>query len=304
MELLLGKILDVALLITKLLMQIKAFFDQKTGTVSYIIIDDEAKKCAIIDSVLNYDIFSATISTKSADQLIEFIESQNLKLQWILETHIHADHLTAAHYLREKLGGKIAIGDGIFKVLEYWVDAFNIKKEVPFDGSGFDYIFRDEENFKIGNLSVKFIKTPGHTPACGSYLIGDAVFVGDLMFMPEAGTGRADFPGGSAKDSFNSIQKIFTLPDETRVFTCHNYPKNGQEAKWESTVKKQKQQNIFAKISDEGQYIKARSDRDQKLPTPQLLLPSIQINIRCGKLPNPEDNSICYLKIPLTILPG
>jgi glyoxylase-like metal-dependent hydrolase (beta-lactamase superfamily II) len=283
-------------------MKIQAFFDSNTSTVSYIVIDEETNNCAIIDSVLDYDIFSGRTSTKSADNLIEFVKQNNLQVVWILETHIHADHLTAASYLKEKLGGKISIGEGIVEVLNYWVKAFNVADEVAVDGSQFDHIFKDGEVFKIGNLEAKFLTTPGHTPACGSYLIGDAVFTGDLMFMPNLGTGRADFPGGDAAQAFDSIQKIFSLADETRIFTAHDYPKEGEEAKWQSTVKEQRANNTFAKITNRAEYVTTRQNRDKNLTVPKLLLPSIQVNIRTGKLPKAEDNGVSYLKIPLNLL--
>ncbi len=283
-------------------MKIQAFFDSNTSTVSYVIIDETTAKCAIIDSVLDYDIFSGRITHQSADNLIAFIKDNNLQVEWLLETHIHADHLTASSYLQEQLGGKISIGEGIFEVLKYWVKVFNIGDEVPVDGSQFNHIFKDGETFKIGNLEAKFLTTPGHTPACGSYLIGDCVFVGDLMFMPNLGTGRADFPGGDASQEFDSIQKIFSLPKSTKIFTCHDYPKDGEQAKWQSTVEAQQQENIFAKIANKDEYIQARKNRDKNLAVPKLLLPSIQINLRVGKLPKVEDNNVSYLKIPLNLL--
>ncbi|MCE3255214.1 MAG: beta-lactamase [Rickettsiaceae bacterium] len=284
-------------------MQIKAFFDPATFTISYIVTDEASKNCAIIDPVLDYDIFSGKISTKSADNLISFIQANNLQLEWILETHIHADHLTGASYIKEKLGNrniKIAIGEGIFEVLNYWVKAFNVAGEVQTDGKQFSHIFKDGEVFKIGNLEAKFLTNPGHTPACGSYLIDDAVFVGDLMFMPALGTGRADFPGGDAKKQFSSIQKIFSLPENTKIFTGHDYPKEGEQPNWESTIAEQKAKNVFAKITNEGEYIEARTARDKNLAVPKLLFPAIQINLRCGQLPKPEQNGTSYLKLPLT----
>lgn len=281
-------------------MRIESFFDKNTGTVSYLVIDETTKNCAIIDPVLDYDIFSGKISHQSANNLINFISDNKFKLEWILETHIHADHLTASSYIKEKIGGKIAIGEGIYEVLKYWVKFFNIENEVPVDGSQFDKIFKDQEVFKIGNLSAKFITTAGHTPACGSYIIDDAVFVGDLMFMPETGTGRTDFPGGSAKEMFKSIQKIFALPNNTRIFTCHDYPKEGADAKFQSTVLEQKEKNIFAKINSEKEYVEARMARDKNLAVPKLIFPSIQINLRCGKMPASENNGASYLKIPLS----
>ena len=284
---------------------IQAFFDSQTSTVSYILIDETTQNCAIIDSVLDYDIFSGKISHQSADNLIAFIKDNNLQVQWILETHIHADHLTAATYLKEKLGEKaapkIAIGEGIFEVLKYWVKVFNIGDETPIDGSQFDHIFKDGDTFKIGNLEAKFLTTPGHTPACGSYLIGDSAFVGDLIFMPNLGTGRADFPSGDAKQEFDSIQKIFSLPPSTKIFTCHDYPVGGEQAKWQSTVATQQQENILAKITDKDEYVRARQNRDKNLTVPKLLLPSIQINLRAGALPRQENNNLSYIKIPLNL---
>lgn len=282
-------------------MKIKAFFDQNTFTVSYIVIDEETKKCAIIDSVLDYDIFSGTIKTNSADTLIAFIKDNNLQLDWILETHIHADHISAADYIKNKAfaKAKIAIGEGIFEVLKYWVKEFNIDDEVPVNGSQFDHIFKDKEIFKIGNLQAKFITTPGHTPACGSYIIEDSVFVGDLMFMPNVGTGRADFPGGNAREQFISIQKIFSLQQDTQIFTAHDYPKDGQTPSWQSTVEKQQQENILAKIDDEQKYTQARQVKDRNLAVPKLIFPAIQLNLRAGKMPEPENNGLRYIKIPL-----
>jgi glyoxylase-like metal-dependent hydrolase (beta-lactamase superfamily II) len=299
-------------------MQIKTFFDPNTFTISHIIIDETTKNCAIIDSVMDYDMFSGRISHQSADNLLTFVKENNLQVEWILETHIHADHLTAATYIKEQLSTaqtiitKIAIGEGISEVLKYWVKIFNIGDEVATDGSQFDHIFKDQETFKIGNLEAKFLTTPGHTPACGSYLIGDSVFVGDLMFMPNLGTGRADFPGGNAAQEFDSIQKIFALPPKTKIFTCHDYPKNNEPAKWQSTVEEQKQENILAQLTNQADYIKARETKDKNLPVPKLLLPALQINLRVGKLPKPENDKqgnrgqenigLSYIKIPLNLL--
>jgi glyoxylase-like metal-dependent hydrolase (beta-lactamase superfamily II) len=282
-------------------MKIETFFDSLTSTFSYIVIDEETSKCAIIDSVADYDSASGKISHDSAVELINFIEENNLQLEWILETHIHADHLTAAHYLQEKLGGKIAIGEGIIEVLEYWSKAFNIEEEDLVNGFQFDHIFKDEEIFQIGNLQVKFLSTKGHTPSCGSYLIDNSVFVGDLIFAPNLGTGRTDFPGGSAKEQFASLQKIFSLPKETKIFSAHDYPKNGEKPNSMSIVEIQKKENIFAKITNESEYVQFRKSRDKTLGTPKLLFPSIQINLRSGNLPKHENNGARYLKIPLTV---
>lgn len=281
-------------------MKIRAFFDPNTSTVSYVVYDETSNKCAIIDPVLDYNIHSGMIDHKNADEIINFLQENNLTLQWILETHIHADHLTAASYLKNKLGGKIAIGEGIIKVLEYWTKFFNIENEVPIDGSQFDHIFKDEENFNIGGLEVKFMSTKGHTPACGSYLIADTIFAGDLIFMPRLGTGRTDFPGGSAKEQFASLQKIFSLPKDTKILTAHDYPKAGEKPYSISSVEVQRKENIFAKITNEKEYVEARENRDKELDVPRLLLPAIQINLRCGELPDKDINKMRYLKIPIT----
>ncbi len=284
-------------------MQIQTFFDPNTFTVSYIVIDKTTQSCAIIDSVLDYDIFSGRVNHQSADKIIAFVEQNNLQVEWILETHIHADHLTAARYIQNKLSAKktpkIAIGEGIFAVLKYWVEAYNIDDEVAIDGSGFDHIFKDGENFTIGNLKAKFLTNPGHTPACGSYLIDNSIFVGDLMFMMDLGTGRADFPGSNATQQFASLQKILSLPENTKVFTGHDYPKDGEEPKWQSTILEQKTHNVFAKITSAEEYIKAREAKDKTLCVPKLLFPAIQINLRCGDLPIKEKNGVSYIKIPL-----
>jgi glyoxylase-like metal-dependent hydrolase (beta-lactamase superfamily II) len=281
-------------------MQIEPFFDNITNTFTYIIIDTDTDSCAIIDSVQDYDVSSGKTGTASADKIIKFILDNKLKLEWILETHIHADHLTGAHYIKSKLGGKIGIGEHILQVLEYWVPIFNIKTDTPTDASQFNHLFKDGENFAIGNLSVKILHTPGHTSACVSYLIEDTIFVGDSIFMPHLGTARVDFPGGSAEILYESIQKILSLPDETRIFVCHDYPKENEKEGCLSTVKEQREKNIFIneRITKE-EYIKTRIQRDKTLPVPRLLLPSIQTNMRAGKLPMPEDNNVSYIKTPL-----
>ena len=282
-------------------MQINPFFDPITFTVSYIIVDSNTKKCAIIDPVLDYDIFSGKISHKSANSLITFIKNNNLQLEWILETHIHADHLTAAHYLQQNLStsSKIAISKGILPVLKHWTNIFNIKDKNIINGSNFNHMFQNNEIFKIGDLSVKFLTTDGHTPSCGSFLINDCVFVGDLIFMPNIGTGRTDFPNGSAKKQFTSIKKILSLPKNTQIFTGHDYPPEGQNPQWQSTILEQKEQNILAKITNQEEYIKIREEKNQNLPTPKLLFPALQINLQAGKIPKAENNKTSYLKIPL-----
>eukprot|EP00916_Digyalum_oweni_P004116 GHVL01007300.1.p1 GENE.GHVL01007300.1~~GHVL01007300.1.p1 ORF type:complete len:294 (+),score=56.38 GHVL01007300.1:36-884(+) len=279
-------------------MQVEPFFDNITNTYTYIIIDPETYCCAIIDSVLDYNSSSGRTGTASADKIIKFIQDNKLQLEWILETHIHADHLTGAHYIKSILGGKIGIGGDILKVLEYWVPIFNI--DIPTDASQFDHLFKDGETFEIGKLSVKILHTPGHTPACISYLIDDAIFVGDSIFMPHLGTARADFPGGSAEILYESVQKILSLPDKTRIFVGHDYPKESEQEQFLSTVKEQKEKNIFInKNIPKEEYIKSRIKRDKTLSVPKLLLPSIQINMRAGKLPISENNNVGYIKIPL-----
>jgi glyoxylase-like metal-dependent hydrolase (beta-lactamase superfamily II) len=282
---------------------IQPFFDTNTATVTYVVSDPNTMQCAIIDSVHDLDLASGKLSTQSADAVIDYITRANLQVAWILETHIHADHLTAAHTLQEKLGGKIGIGEGIKKVLQHWVPVFNTSLDTPADGSQFDMLFPDGAQFKIGTLNVTVMHTPGHTPDSVSYIIDDAIFVGDTIFMPYVGTARTDFPGGSAEMLYESIQKILSLPDSTRIYTCHDYPPNGQPPAWESTVAEQKQKNTMINRSvPESEYITARKKRDATLGAPKLLLPSLQINLRAGKLGNAESNHIHYLKIPINQL--
>jgi glyoxylase-like metal-dependent hydrolase (beta-lactamase superfamily II) len=281
-------------------MRIKSFFDKDTATFTYIIIDEETKHCAVIDPVLDYNMSSGKISTTSADQIIEYVKTNDLHLEWILETHIHADHLTAADYLKQKLGGKIGIGKNVLEILKFWTEIFNTKSDVALDGSQFDHLFLDAENFKIGNQIVKVFFTSGHTPSCVSYLINDAVFVGDALLMPRLGTARCDFPGGSAAELFNSIQKIYSLPSHTKIFTCHDYPAASELETSQSTVGDHKKMNVLLnENTSQEQYIESRNSRDRGKEMPKLLLPALQINIRAGKLPTPEENSIQYLKIPL-----
>lgn len=281
-------------------MKIQHFYDKDTATFSFVVSDEKTKNCAIIDSVMGYDIFSAKTSTAPAEKIIAYVKENNLKVEWILETHVHADHLTAASYLKENLGGKIAISEGIKEVLKFWVPLFGTGKDTPLDGSQFDHLFKNGEKFSIGNLQVEVIATPGHTPACASYLIDDAIFVGDSIFAPQMGTARTDFPGGSAKILYGSIQKILSLPDETRIFFGHDYPKEGTEPQFSSTVLEQKKGNILINENvSETQYIEVRNKRDFGKEVPKLLLPAIQVNIRAGKFGDAEENGVRYLKIPL-----
>ena len=281
-------------------MKIQHFYDKDTATFTYVLSDDDTKKCAIIDSVMGYDIFSGKTSNAPADLVIDYVTKQNLKVEWILETHAHADHLTASNYIKEKLGGKIAIGENIKEVIKFWAPIFNTTKDTPLDGSQFDHLFKDGEKFAIGNLEVTTMYTPGHTPACVSYLVEDCVFVGDTIFTPKMGTARTDFPGGSAKTLYCSIQKLLSLPNETKIFVGHDYPEEGEEPQFLCTVLDQKKNNILINESvSEAQYVEVRNKRDVGKAVPKLLLPSIQVNIRAGKFGSAEDNAVKYTKIPL-----
>lgn len=284
-------------------MQIKPFFDSDTATITYVVSDPSTQRCAVIDSVHNFDLYSGRLSSDSADKVINYIKESNLQVEWILETHVHADHLTAANYLKDKLGGKIGIGENIKKVLSYWLPIFNTSSDTPVDGSQFDVLFTDGMEFKIGNLKVKVMHTPGHTPDCVSYHINDAIFVGDTIFMPYVGTARTDFPGGGAEILYHSIRKILALSDQTRIYTCHDYPPAGQQPAWESTVAEQKKNNIMiSEFVTEKEFVAARNKKDFKKPVPKLLLPSIQVNLRAGKLGSVEANQTHYIKIPINII--
>ncbi|NQY42151.1 MAG: MBL fold metallo-hydrolase [Legionellales bacterium] len=281
-------------------MMIKYFFDKGTSTFTYVVSDPDTNKCAIIDPVLDYDIYSGRTSTTSVDIVIDFVKSNNFTVEWILETHAHADHITGSQYLKDKLGGNVGIGEHIKEVQKFWVTLFNISNDTNTDGSQFDHLFKDKEIFNIGNIEVKVMYTPGHTPACLSYLIKDTIFVGDTIFMPYVGTARTDFPGGSAETLYQSIQKILSLPDSTKIYTCHDYPPSGQEPQCLSTVAEQKEKNIMVHtgISKEI-FIKTRNGKDSGKEVPQLLLPSIQVNIRAGNFGMAENNNTKYIKIPI-----
>lgn len=288
---------------TKVKADIKAFFDPETWTYTYVVSGGKGTPCVIIDSVLNYDPKSGRTSTHSADEVIQFIQNEELKLAWILETHAHADHLTAAPYLQEKLGGKLVIGNHITNVQSVFKGVFNLEAGFAVDGSQFDHLLTDGESLDFGELSLKALYVSGHTPACMAYEIGDALFVGDTLFMPDVGTARCDFPGGNAKTLYQSIQKILSYPNETKLYMCHDYPPNGRSPEFCSTVGAEKSGNIHVHdgISEE-QFVQMRTQRDETLQMPTLILPSIQVNIRAGHFPEPEDNGKSYLKIPLNIL--
>jgi glyoxylase-like metal-dependent hydrolase (beta-lactamase superfamily II) len=279
---------------------VTAFFDEATYTVSYVVADPDQGTAAIIDSVLGYDSKSGWTNTERADELIAFVQAQGLTVDWILETHVHADHLTASPYLKEALGGRTGIGDQIGRVQAAFTTIFNAGDDLPTDGSQFDHLFSNDEIFTVGGVRARVIHTPGHTPACITYVIGDAAFVGDTMFMPDYGTARADFPGGDARTLYQSIHRTLSLPADTRLFMCHDYAPNGREYLWETTVAEQKAANIHLKDGvSEDDYVAMRKARDEKLAVPALLLPAVQINMRGGFPPLPEDNGVSYLKIPL-----
>ncbi|MCA8888250.1 MAG: MBL fold metallo-hydrolase [Parvularculaceae bacterium] len=280
---------------------VKSFFDETTFTYSHVVSDPKTRACAIIDSVLNFDAASGATSTASVDEIIAHVRGENLKTEWILETHVHADHLSAAPYLKAKLGGKIAIGANIVAVQNVFGEVFNAEPEFKRDGSQFDKLFADGETFKVGGIDAKVIHTPGHTPACSTIVIGDAGFVGDTLFMPDYGTARCDFPGGDARTLFRSIQKIFALPPETRLFMCHDYKAPGRdEYVLETTVAEEREKNIHVRDGiTEDEFVKMREARDKTLDMPRLILPSVQVNMRAGDMPPKEDNGVAYLKLPL-----
>ena len=281
-----------------------AFFDEATNTVTYVVADAATNSAAIVDSVLDFDPASGRTSTKSADRVVAHVRQSGLNVDWLLETHVHADHLTAAPYLKDKLGGQIAIGEHIQKVQAIFKGIFNAEPDFATDGRQFDHLFVDGERFSIGSLEAQAIHTPGHTPADMTYLVGDAAFVGDTLFMPDYGTARADFPGGDAATLYRSIRRILSLPDHTRLFTAHDYKAEGRDRYvWESTVAEQRAKNIH--IHDgvsEQEFVKFRSGRDATLSMPKLILPSIQVNMRAGNLPPPEANGVSYLKLPVNAL--
>lgn len=284
---------------------VEAFFDPATFTYSYVVSDPTSGQCALVDPVLDYDPAAGRTSHKNADRLIAYVREHDLRVQWILETHVHADHLSAGHYLKEQLGGTLAIGDRITVVQDTFGKLFNVEQEFATDGRQFDHLFHDGETFKVGTIEARAIHTPGHTPACMTYLIGDAAFVGDTLFMPDYGTARCDFPGGDARTLYRSIHtKLFALPDATRVFMCHDYKAPGRDQYlYETTIGAERTGNvhIHAGIGEE-QFVAMRQARDATLGMPTLILPSVQINMRAGELPPAEDNGTRYLKIPLDLL--
>ncbi len=279
---------------------VRAFFDKATNTVSYLVADPETKHAAIVDPVLDYDQSTGKASTHSADDILKAVEEAKLTVDWVLETHAHADHLSGAPYVKLKTGAKVGIGEHIREVQKIFRPVFNAT-DVSGDGSEFDHLFRDGETFRIGNLEGSILHTPGHTPACISYVVGDAVFVGDTLFMPDYGTARADFPGGDARTLYRSIQKLLALPDATRIFVCHDYlPEGRKDYAWETTIGDERK-NVQLEGISEDEFVAWREGRDAKLAAPLLLLPSIQTNIRAGKLPPPDANGVSYIKIPVKL---
>jgi glyoxylase-like metal-dependent hydrolase (beta-lactamase superfamily II) len=282
---------------------VESFFDPATWTVSHVVYEKQGSACAVIDPVLDYDPKSGRTRTGSADKLVAFIRDNGLRTDWVLETHAHADHLSAAHYLRGLLGGKIAIGAAITEVQKVFAGIFNVEAGFRPDGHQFDRLLHDGETFAIGALDAEAMAVPGHTPACMAYRIGDAVFVGDTLFMPDVGTARCDFPGGDAHVLYRSMRRLLDLPGKTRLFMCHDYPPEGRPAAWQSTVAEQRAANIHVHDGvGEDDFVAMRSARDATLEMPVLILPSVQVNIRAGQLPPPEDNGVSYLKSPLNTL--
>jgi glyoxylase-like metal-dependent hydrolase (beta-lactamase superfamily II) len=283
---------------------VTGFFDTATNTVSFIVRDPESRKVAVIDSVLDFDHASGRTDTKSADRIIDHVRENGLEVEWLLETHVHADHLSAAPYLQEELGGRIGIGEKITVVQDTFGKIFNEGTRFQRDGSQFDRLFREGDTFAIGGLAARVLHTPGHTPACLTYVVGDAAFVGDTLFMPDFGTARADFPGGSARDLYASIQKILALPDETRVFVGHDYKAPGRDTfAWETTVGEQRTLNVHVGGGATAEdFVKMRTARDATLGMPKLIIPSLQVNMRAGRMPEPDDSGRTFLKLPINAL--
>lgn len=285
--------------------EVKGFFDPDSHTISYVAHDPETKECAVIDSVLDFDYASGTIGYDLADEIISYVNAQKLEVIWHIETHVHADHLSAAPYLQTVLGGQIMISEQITSVQKTFGKVFNAGTEFERDGSQFDRLLEDGDSYKLGSYSGRAIHTPGHTPACMAHQIGDAVFVGDTLFMPDGGTARADFPGGDARILYRSIQKILALPEETRLFVCHDYMPGGRAVAWQTTVGEQRQKNIhIGNGISENEFVTMRETRDASLSMPRLIMPAIQVNMRAGHMPPGEDNGEIYLKVPVSGLKG
>lgn len=283
--------------------EVTAFFDEPTNTVSYVVKDPTSSACAIIDSVLDIEYAAGRISYASADAIIAFVQKNDLTVEWHIETHVHADHLSAAPYLQAKLGGKIGIGRNITIVQEVFGKVFNEGTEFQRDGSQFDQLFDEGDTYSIGSMTAMAMHTPGHTPACMTHVIGNAAFVGDTLFMPDGGSARADFPGGDARTLFRSIKRVLALPAEMRLFMCHDYGPNGRNIKWETTVGEQREHNIHVKYGvSEDEFVLMRETRDKTLAMPKLIIPALQVNMKAGQLPTPDEDGKRYLKVPLDML--
>ena len=280
--------------------EVTAFFDEPTNTVSYVVKDPNSRSCAVVDSVMDIDYAAGRIAYQSADKIIEFIRFNDLKLEWLIETHVHADHLSGAPYIQQKLGGQIGIGANITIVQETFGKVFNEGTEFQRDGSQFDRLFKDGDSYMIGTMKAYAMHTPGHTPACMTHVIGDAAFVGDTLFMPDGGSARADFPGGDARTLYRSIKRVLALPGETRLFMCHDYGPNGREIRWETSVAEQRAYNIHVKDGvTEDQFVATREARDKTLSMPKLIIPSLQVNMKAGELPEPDASGKRFLKVPI-----
>lgn len=282
---------------------VNAFFDPATNTISYVVKDPSSNACAVVDSVMDIDYAAGRISYEHADEIIDFIQKSSLELEWLIETHVHADHLSGAPYIQQKLGGKLGIGNQITVVQETFGKVFNEGTEFQRDGSQFDRLFQDGDTYKIGKMTAFAIYTPGHTPACMVHVMGNAAFTGDTLFMPDGGSARADFPGGDAATLYDSIQKVLALPEELRLFMCHDYGPNGRDIQWETTVGDEKRHNIHVgggKTREE--FVKFRTDRDAQLDMPKLIIPSLQVNMRAGKLPPSDESGKTFLKVPVNSL--
>jgi glyoxylase-like metal-dependent hydrolase (beta-lactamase superfamily II) len=283
--------------------EVTGFFDEPTNTITYVVKDPASAACAVIDCVMDIDYPAGRISHESADAVIAYIRDHSLRLEWLIETHVHADHLSAAPYIRSKLGGKIGIGEQITAVQNVFGDVFGEGAEFRRDGSQFDRLFKDGDSYAIGGLTAIALHTPGHTPACTTHVIGDAAFVGDTLFMPDGGSARADFPGGDARVLFRSIRRVLALPPGTRLFMCHDYGPNGREFRWETTVAEERAHNIHVRDGvSEDEFVEMREARDKTLGMPRLILPSLQVNMRAGELPPPDASGKCFLKLPINAL--
>lgn len=280
--------------------EVTAFFDEATNTISYVVKDPDSRSCAVVDSVMDIDYAAGRISFDSADEIIGFVRSNDLKVEWILETHVHADHLSAAPYIQDKLGGKMGIGANITVVQDTFGKIFNEGTEFQRDGSQFDRLFEDDDTFEIGGMTAHVMHTPGHTPACMTYVVGDAAFVGDTLFMPDSGSARADFPGGDARVLYRSMKRVLELPRETRLFMCHDYGTNGREIRWETTVGAERDENVHVRdgVSEED-FVAMRQARDATLAMPKLIIPSLQVNMRGGRLPKSDETGKTFLKVPV-----